>query len=244
MPSDCSDDLGTSAEKVCSTCSVKKPLDEFHRQAASPDGRQRRCRECTKAAGRAYKAANSDKVAENNRRWRTENPDAAKASTDAWRARNRERHAESQRKWDAENRDQLLANRRARRAADPQKYREALAEWKATNPERVRDYQRKRRAAGYGGDIGQVDGEQLWAECGGLCALCGSLIGRDLPWPDPESASLDHIHPLSKGGAHDQDNVQWTHLACNLSKGSRLDITHPIPAAPQRGLSRTGDPSS
>jgi len=43
-----------------------------------------------------------------------------------------------------------------------------------------------------------------------------------LAWPDPGSKSIDHILPLSKGGSHSQENVQWAHLVCNTRKGNRL----------------------
>jgi 5-methylcytosine-specific restriction endonuclease McrA len=52
------------------------------------------------------------------------------------------------------------------------------------------------------------------------CGLCGRVVGTR-PWPDPLSASLDHIVPLSEGGAHDPANVHLAHLGCNLAKGAR-----------------------
>ena len=51
-----------------------------------------------------------------------------------------------------------------------------------------------------------------------LCGLCGEPVDKDLSWPDPMSASLDHIIPLSRCGAHTLDNVQLAHLACNIRK--------------------------
>lgn len=39
--------------KVCPTCDTKKPLDEFHRYAKSPDGHQRICKSCRKEFDRA-----------------------------------------------------------------------------------------------------------------------------------------------------------------------------------------------
>lgn len=52
------------------------------------------------------------------------------------------------------------------------------------------------------------------------CGICGGKVnGR--PWPHPLSASLDHIVPLSQGGAHDLLNVQLAHLRCNVAKGVR-----------------------
>ena len=61
----------------------------------------------------------------------------------------------------------------------------------------------------------------LFNRDGGICQLCGQPtdwndikcghIGRLYP-------TLDHIIPLSKGGAHTWDNVQLAHMACNPGK--------------------------
>ncbi|MGW6946179.1 HNH endonuclease [Streptomyces xanthophaeus] len=57
------------------------------------------------------------------------------------------------------------------------------------------------------------------------CQLCRLPIDPEVAWPDPMSASVDHIVPLSRGGQHSMINVQSAHLGCNSSKGDRLD--HP-----------------
>ena len=54
----------------------------------------------------------------------------------------------------------------------------------------------------------------VFKAAGGMCALCKT-------WVKPGNASMDHRHPLSKGGTHTWDNVQLTHLLCNLRKGNR-----------------------
>ena len=36
------------------------------------------------------------------------------------------------------------------------------------------------------------------------------------------SATLDHVIPLAKGGAHARANVRCAHLICNLRKGDRI----------------------
>ena len=56
---------------------------------------------------------------------------------------------------------------------------------------------------------------------GWTCGLCGEQVDRTLKWPHADSPSLDHVQPLSKGGAHDPDNVQLAHLRCNVAKGAR-----------------------
>ncbi|MEV0917845.1 HNH endonuclease [Streptomyces sp. NPDC049967] len=53
------------------------------------------------------------------------------------------------------------------------------------------------------------------------CQLCRRPIDPQVAWPDPMSASVDHIVPLVKGGTHSMINVQSAHLGCNSSKGDR-----------------------
>lgn len=55
---------------------------------------------------------------------------------------------------------------------------------------------------------------------GWVCGLCDLSVDGSLAYPEPFSASLDHIIPLSKGGHHTLDNVQLAHLQCNVRKGA------------------------
>lgn len=57
------------------------------------------------------------------------------------------------------------------------------------------------------------------------CGLCDGPVDPAVAWPDPLSASVDHIVPLSRGGAHALANVQCAHLGCNSSKGDREAAT-------------------
>lgn len=41
-----------------------------------------------------------------------------------------------------------------------------------------------------------------------------------IPWPDSGYRSIDHIIPLSRGGAHSYENCQISHLLCNIKKGA------------------------
>lgn len=53
------------------------------------------------------------------------------------------------------------------------------------------------------------------------CGICNEYIDPDDKWPDPKSASLDHIRPLVTEGLHSRDNVQAANLVSNLRKGPR-----------------------
>jgi len=61
----------------------------------------------------------------------------------------------------------------------------------------------------------------VFTACKWRCHLCGEKVDRDLTWPDPASASLDHVRPISKGGTHTYFNVRLAHLMCNQRKGNR-----------------------
>lgn len=61
----------------------------------------------------------------------------------------------------------------------------------------------------------------LYRKCKGVCGICGEHVDQSLKSPHPESASIDHIIPISKGGSHTWENVQLAHMICNSKKGNR-----------------------
>lgn len=56
-----------------------------------------------------------------------------------------------------------------------------------------------------------------------VCIVCDEVIDQDLRWPDPSSATLEHVIPLSRGGTHTWDNVAPAHLLCNDRKEDNVD---------------------
>ena len=67
-----------------------------------------------------------------------------------------------------------------------------------------------------------------------VCGICGRPIDPELKFPDPMSASLDHIVPISLGGhPYAQSNMQVAHLICNRTKGAKLQTdSRPDPRLP------------
>lgn len=51
----------------------------------------------------------------------------------------------------------------------------------------------------------------------GICGICHKFVET------PEEVSFDHIIPLSKGGGHNDGNLQVAHLICNSKKKDKLD---------------------
>lgn len=105
-----------------------------------------------------------------------------------------------------------------------EKYR-SKPETKALACDRVLKYQRtslgkvakmnadhRRRMAVKAGRVSADDWARKLLDFDCCCAACGAS----------DRIQMDHIHPLSKGGAHHIDNVQPLCGSCNASKGASM----------------------
>lgn len=87
---------------------------------------------------------------------------------------------------------------------------------------RRRAYYDARRARKRATQVELIRAEDIFERDGWVCGICTEPVDRELQHPDPFSASLDHVVPLGAGGTHTEDNVQCSHLRCNLQKGTRV----------------------
>ena len=196
-----------ASNKTCIDCTEVLPADSFHKRSSAADGLAARCKSCmAKFKAEAYQR-NRDQVLAKNR--------------ESYRA-NREKRVAYQVRWKKANPEKVREYGRAYYERNRERVDQQVRAWREANPERVRENlqrnTRLRRARKKGAEIGPIDLDVLWT---GLCGICGDPIDRDLPYPDPLSKSVDHIVPLSKGGAHEQSNLQWAHLVCNNRKGAK-----------------------
>lgn len=213
--------------KRCGVCEEVKPRTEFHVRRASTDGRMSRCKTCAIALRRTYSKENPDKTAATGKAWRDKNPGYSGRNAKKWRAANPDGARKNRDRWAAENAEHLAAAKQAWSKANRDRVNELrdpeiTRRWRRLNADAHREAQARRRAAKQDTAIGPIDLDALWT---GVCGICRTSLDRQLLWPDPMSRSLDHIVPLSRSGTHTQDNLQWTHLRCNVSKGARLPET-------------------
>lgn len=55
------------------------------------------------------------------------------------------------------------------------------------------------------------------------CAICNGYIDITTPKFEPLACEVDHIVPISRGGApYDIENVQLSHSRCNRKKSNRM----------------------
>jgi len=72
--------------------------------------------------------------------------------------------------------------------------------------------------------VEDVDFIKVYKRDGWVCQLCGEPVSRTPKGShDPMMASPDHIIPISLGGKHSYENLQCSHLKCNLAKGNRVE---------------------
>jgi hypothetical protein len=93
---------------------------------------------------------------------------------------------------------------------------------KASAPRAPLGWSNEARARRYGCEVGRVDVLAVFERDGWVCGICKQAVDPLLMWPDPMSASLDHVVPLSLKGGHVESNAQCAHLRCNIMKNNKL----------------------
>jgi 5-methylcytosine-specific restriction endonuclease McrA len=142
----------------------------------------------------------------NTGRLRSHCKDCRRRDASGWYDRNIERAQEGQRAYREQNRKMIIAKVKAAKAADPEAERQRCASKEA-----------RRRAQKKVGVTEYVDRLVVFERDGGICGICAEPVER-------EDFHLDHVIPLSKGGAHSYENVQVAHPPCNLAKSNKVDF--------------------
>lgn len=77
------------------------------------------------------------------------------------------------------------------------------------------------------------------------CAICAGEVDKLLPTPDPFSAEVDEILPVSMGGNPlDRANVQLTHRICNRCKSTGQHTGSCPRCQETAGRTQPGQPSA
>ena len=190
--------------KVCNRCGEEKDKGAFPKNPSSPDGLYSLCKVCRTAARAEYRSRPeiAAREAERLRLGYLKNQETR-------RARRKERYQAK--------REETLAQNRLWREANLEKHRELCRRWARDHPEEMRAIVARRRAriSQAEGDHTAEDIRRLWAEQDGFCLGCqGDLFVLGY--------HVDHIYPLSKGGANSPGNLQLLCPTCNRQKGDKI----------------------
>lgn len=77
---------------------------------------------------------------------------------------------------------------------------------------------RLRRARKKGVGCEKYDSDDIFKRDKWMCWLCGEKTDATKPAPHPDSPTIDHVIPLSKGGPDSPTNVHCAHFSCNVNK--------------------------
>ena len=183
--------------KQCRKCHGERPIEQFGRHPQMRDGYLNHCKPCVAVRQKAlYEAQRAERIA------------ASKAYYHA----NADRILEESRRRYATDPD-FRASRLSASRSRPRVYRPEQSERaRAYRNAKLESYQfneRRARALRFGVPEGLTLGEwqAMLGRVGG-CAYCG---GHD-------RIGVDHVVPLSRGGAHEAGNVVPCCLRCNASK--------------------------
>jgi 5-methylcytosine-specific restriction endonuclease McrA len=171
-----------------------------------------------------YYQANKEKLKAVAKARYEADPEPTKARSAEVRATRPEEVAAYQAQYRDTHGDELRAKQREKYAADPEPRRAAAIAWRKAHPEFDRAKGHRRRALIRGSQVEKFTDLEVFEEDDYICQLCFEPIDPLLRNHHPEMASLDHIKPISKGGSHTRDNVQTSHLVCNLRKGNRASL--------------------
>jgi 5-methylcytosine-specific restriction endonuclease McrA len=199
--------MADTESKRCTKCGESKPLGDFTPNRRASQGVNNWCKPCYNAYSAAHyreniekrreqartlRARNAEKSIEKNRRWREANPDYYIRRYEAMR-------------------EEIRPRTRARYWANREDEIRKAVEWAKRNPAKVnargaRRTARKQSAPGRG--VSSAEWQAVLDASLGICSYCN----------ERKPLALDHVEPLSLGGAHDPDNLTAACKSCNCSK--------------------------
>lgn len=196
------------ADKPCAECGATfAPTHGSHKSCQS-------CRDKRESRMTAERrAANRPKNVEYNRAWRKKNPTYHAEYNKRWRSENEAEYRKYYREYRENNLEKVRAAYARWEAVNPNH----TIEWTRRNPERAREIVRRRRArlrAVPTFDVTSRDISRMVERQRGRCAYCPSALDGGY--------HIDHVMPVSLGGANGIGNIVPACAACNTSKGNFL----------------------
>ena len=205
--------------KVCSNCHKKLDIDVFSKHFECSDGHLGQCKFCINEKQKIRYKNNPQKYLNRSKKWRKENPEKSNQQRQRWASKNREKSNAIKTKWRINNLEKSNECSKNWRINNPEKMNANGRKWRKENYEKWslinRRNQYKRRLA-----IGRFTNEEwlrILKKHDNSCAQCGTK----------EKITIDHIIPISKGGANWANNLQPLCLHCNVKKYNKV-IERPL----------------
>ena len=195
-----------SKVKQCIKCKDFKSLSEFSLDNRSKVGYQCYCKICVRNYQKQYYIKNKEKLlkcaSDNYKEYYKNNKLKLNEKSRLWRLSNKDKV----RNYDRKYHKRTYQDRKDKR-------RKYTKDWIVRNKDRVKLYYQNRRAKikEVGGVITIQDWKELLEMANYKCLCCKSK----------ENLEIDHVVPITRGGANTKENAQVLCRSCNASKGNR-----------------------
>jgi 5-methylcytosine-specific restriction endonuclease McrA len=186
--------------KVCPSCKETFPREHFGTRRAQSGNLVSRsyCQECSRRKGRERY-----------------DPVKAKAHYEVYKVTHAEQLIKSRKKSIEKNREKRLEDTRKWREKNKDRVLEYSREYKAKNRQAASVWERARQARKRNASTVKFTKEQLHLRLSMFagCWMCGG-----------PKESVDHVKPLSKGGAHILSNLRPSCKSCNSRKRNKWPL--------------------
>lgn len=189
--------------KRCPKCGEIKLLSEFCQSKHTATGWACHCKLCRSKEGKAWYSANKEKRYAKSTEWRLNHP---------------ERIRELVRRCAAKRKEKTSLYAKKYREANGERLREYNRLWSSAHKELNQARQRRKNAVKANAPGSGITAEQsisMKQETGNHCVYCGKKS---------DSLQIDHVVPLSRGGADDVTNAVTACPKCNISKHNKTLI--------------------
>lgn len=194
----------------------------FYAGKSYKDGLKTLCRARHCEAIRLRYAENPEKHRKRSRLWKATHPEKDGEYSLRYRRANLDKVRERNRHWERNNLDKARQAKRRYSVQNPEKVREKNRRYRAAHPDKaatnLRNYKARKCAAQ--GTHTATDIEAQYQLQERRCKYCHCTM-TDTP-NLPNSRTVDHVIPLSRGGRNDLSNLVIACQHCNFSKGDKL----------------------
>lgn len=192
--------------KRCACCKEEKSLESFGVNRQKRDNLHCYCRSCCKKK----REPNREKMVEYCRSYNRRHAERLKQARKQYYEANKESLAAAQKRYYEENREAIAEAQKKWSKRNPKKVRAIKSRWKRANPENSKHHCALRR----------LRLKEQVPEDFDIDAV--KAFYRDCP----AGMEVDHIIPVSRGGMHHIDNLQYLSKTENRSKGNKILEEH------------------
>lgn len=198
--------------KKCIDCNEEKSFDQFYKRSDSSDGYRNQCISCKRTKNNKWNSENKDKRSLQMKLYGERNKEIIKVKNKEYRESNKESFQQRDKEYYLANKEKMIESSRRNYYKNHELSKKKRREYQRENLHIFRESSHRRRARIRNQFISPVNEFEIYKRDGGICQICGKNVKR-------KEISIDHITPISKGGAHAPWNVQLAHLICNKRRG-------------------------